>query len=163
MEIKCGDYDSDGKKCIAGICDGINKTIRCCYECNLFETCKAACNVLSEEDTSHETVRNHALCPKSGQAAISRLAVPASILRPGRDQHDATDAAIRDIISGIALLVILSFAGYTLYGMAADIERLQAENRATEARITELVKEIETRTHPATVQKQMFQWIMREE
>ena len=63
----------------------------------------------------------------------------------------------------VAFLAVTLFAGYMLYGMSVDIERLQSENQQTQARISELMKELGHRTHPATVQRETLKWIMREE
>lgn len=64
---------------------------------------------------------------------------------------------------GLCALVIILFAGYMLYGMAADIERLQEENKKIETRISELLREIEYKTHPGTIQRETLKWILREE
>ena len=64
---------------------------------------------------------------------------------------------MRELFEGISLLLVVLTVGMALCSMAADIERLQEENKRMESRITELMKEIETRTHPATVQRQMFE------
>ncbi len=64
---------------------------------------------------------------------------------------------------GLCTLVLILFAGYMIYGMAADIERLQEENKKIEARISELLQTIEHRTHPGTIQRETLKWILREE
>lgn len=64
---------------------------------------------------------------------------------------------------GLCALVLILFAGYMIYGMAADIERLQEENKKIEARISELLQTIEHRTHPGTIQRETLKWILREE
>ena len=63
----------------------------------------------------------------------------------------------------ITCLLIVLFAGYMIYGMAVDIERLQEEKKKIEARISELLQAIEQKTHPATIQRETLKWIMREE
>ena len=50
-----------------------------------------------------------------------------------------------------------------IYGMSADIERLQDENSQIKARISEMLQTIEHRTHPGTIQRETLKWILREE
>ena len=67
----------------------------------------------------------------------------------------------RWILMKVGLLGMVMAAGMMLYIITADIERLQAENKRISAEIVKLNEIIEHRTHPAEIQRAMFEWIAR--
>lgn len=75
----------------------------------------------------------------------------------------------KEMTSELAAIAIAALFAGMLYQTMVDIENLQAANRllqyeltATKIEVVALRKHIDERTHPATIQREQFNWIMRE-